>query len=94
MYFMLEFKSFYKKEASSLSLYLRLQILHQWLGVAGIPDLDGQDPGRMRNLRRSEGGLGEGLHSVQKRNFVLSISCKNSEQILSLEKYCKGGSDI
>lgn len=93
MYFRLEFKSFYKKEASSPSLYLRLQILHQLLGVAGIPDLDGQDLGRIWNVR-SEGGLGEGLRSVQKRNSVLSISCKNSEQILSLEKYCKGGSDI
>lgn len=49
MYFRLEFKSFCKKEASSLSLYLRLQILHQLLGVAGIPDLDGQDLGRIWN---------------------------------------------
>jgi len=33
---------------------------------------------------------GEGLFPIQKRNSVLSILCKNSEQILSLEKYCKG----
>ena len=34
---------------------------------------------------------GEGLFPIQNRNSVLSILCKNSEQILSLEKYCKGG---
>lgn len=43
MYVILKFKGFYKREASPFSLYLDLQILCQFLGVVGIPDLDAQD---------------------------------------------------
>ena len=72
-----------RKKASSFSLYLELQILHQLLVVEGNPDLDVQALEGIGNMRRSEEGLGKGLCSVQRRKFALGIPSKNSEQILS-----------
>lgn len=70
---MLHFKVFFIK-ASPFFLYLNLQILHLLLGIAGIPDLDIQDLGGMRNMRWSEGGLGK-VCFLSKRGTLFLAFC-------------------
>ena len=78
-------------KVSPFFLYLNLQILHHLLGVAGLPDLDVQDLEGMRNMRWSEGGLGNACFLSKRGTLFLAFCARILSKFSLLRNTVKVG---